>query len=469
MPRRRTVLPVAGLLTAVLLPVAPAAAHGIDAAPDLPVPSWLFGWAAAIVLVVSFVWLGTAWRTPRLRASGPADHDADTGTGRRVPLAVQVAAGLVGTALWLATMWAGWAGTDVPEANLAPTLVFVVFWVGVAMASLLLGDVWSVLSPFRAIGRAVSAVAARLGDGGPPAPPALPYPDRLGAWPAAVGLFAFAWLELVASSGELPANIATATALYSAATFIGMATYGVETWHRRAEAFSVFYGLLARIPRRPVLSGLGGYDAGVGVTAVVLVAIGTTTYDGLSGGSIYANTAPDVTRRLVDLGLSSDFSYTVYAAVLVVVALAVISGLYLLACRAAERTKGWPSGRSAFGTFGPSLVPIAAAYLVAHYLSLLLINGQSLPALLSDPLGEGKDYLGTADWTADPGILPPERNWYVQVAILIVGHVAAIVLAHDRALELFGGDHRAAARSQQVMLVVMVGFTALGLWLLSSL
>lgn len=465
MSRRRTAPLGAGLLAAVLLPAAPAVAHGIDAAPDLPVPSWLFGWAAAIVLVVSFVWLGTAWRTPRLRPSAAAGDRAPV-HGRRVPAAVQVPAGLVGTALWLATMWAGWAGTDVPEANLAPTLVFVVFWVGLAVASLLLGDVWSVLSPFRAVGRAVSAVAARLGVHGPPA---LDYPDRLGAWPAAAGLFAFAWLELVASSGERPANIATATAIYSAVTFIGMATYGVETWHRRAEAFSVFYGLLARIPRRPLLSGLGGYDAGPGITAVVLVAIGTTTYDGLSGGSIYADTAPDVTRWLVDRGLSSDFSYTVYAAVLVVVALAVISGLYLLACRAAERTRGWPAGRRAPREFAPSLVPIAAAYLVAHYLSLLLINGQTLPAFLSDPLGDGSDHFGTADWTADPGVLPPEHNWYVQVAILIAGHVAAIVLAHDRALELFGGDHRAAARSQQVMLVVMVGFTALGLWLLSSL
>jgi len=460
MSRRRAALG-AGLLAAVLLPAAPAVAHGIDAAPDLPVPSWLFGWAAAIVLVVSFVWLGTAWREPRLRPAAGTER-----VPRRVPLPLQLLGGLVGTVLWLATMWAGWAGSEIPEANLAPTLVFVVFWVGLAVASLLLGDVWSVLSPFRAVGRAVAALGGRVGLGGTQP---LAYPERLGAWPAALGILLFAWLELVASSGERPANIATATAIYSAGTFVGMAVYGVETWHRRAEAFSVLFGLLARIPRRPVLSGLGGYDAGPGITAVVLVAIGTTTYDGLSGGSIYADTAPDVTRWLVDRGLSSDFAYTVYAAVLIVVAIAVVSGLYLLACRSAERTKGWPAGRSAFDVFGPSLVPIAAAYLVAHYLSLLLINGQQLPAFLSDPLGDGSDHFGTADWTADPGVLPPEHNWYIQVAILIVGHVAAIVLAHDRALEVMGGDHRAAARSQQVMLVVMVGFTALGLWLLSSL
>lgn len=456
MPRRSTL--GTGLLAAVLLPAAPAAAHGIDAAPDLPVPSWLFGWAAAIVLVVSFVWLGTAWRTPRLRAEPAAV--------REVPLAVQIPVGTLAVVLWLATMWAGWAGTEVEEANLAPTLVFVVFWVGVAVASLLLGDVWSVLSPFRAVGRVVGALSRRAGFEGPPA---LDYPDRLGAWPAAAGVMAFAWLELVASTGDRPANIATATAIYSAATFVGMATYGVETWHRRAEAFSVLFGLLARIRRRPLLTGLGGYDATPGITAVVLVAIGTTTYDGLSGGSIYADTAPDVTRRLTDAGFSTDFAYTTYAAVLIVLVTAIVSGLYWLGCRAAERTRGWPAGRRALDEFAPSLVPIAAAYLVAHYLSLLLINGQSVAPLLSDPLGEGTDLFGTANWTPEPGVLPPEHNWYVQVAILIAGHVAAIVLAHDRALELFGGDHRAAARSQQTMLVVMVGFTALGLWLLSSL
>ncbi|PTL60481.1 fenitrothion hydrolase [Paraconexibacter algicola] len=467
MCRRRAALG-AGLLAAVLLPATPAVAHGIDAAPDLPVPSWLFGWAAAIVLVVSFVWLGTAWRTPRLRPAGPDAPGADRAPDAAdpVPLAVQIPVGALAVVLWLATMWAGWSGTEVPEANLAPTLVFVVFWVGVAVASILFGDVWSTLSPFRALGRGVGALTRRLGVEGPPA---VDYPQRLGAWPAALGVLAFAWLELVASSGDRPANIATATAIYSGVTFVGMAVYGVETWHRRAEAFSVLFGLLARIRRRPVLRGLGGYDATPGITAVVLVAIGTTTYDGLSGGSIYADTAPDVTRWLVRRGLSSDFSYTVYAAALIVVCIALISGLYWLACRSAERTRGWPAGRSAWDAFSPSLVPIAAAYLVAHYLSLLLINGQRLPALLSDPRGAGTDYFGTAGWTADPGVLPPERNWYVQVAILIAGHVAAIVLAHDRALELFGGDHRAAARSQQVMLVVMVGFTALGLWLLSSL
>lgn len=458
MSHRRTALGAA-LLGAVLLPTTPAVAHGIDAAPDLPVPSWLFGWAAAIVLVVSFVWLGTAWRTPRLRPATPV-------TRRDVPIGVQIPVGALAVVLWLAVMWAGWSGSEIPEANLAPTLVFVVFWVGTAVASVLFGDVWTTLSPFRAIGKAVGAVAERLGLGGPPA---LEYPDRLGAWPAAAGILAFAWLELVASSGEEPANIATATAIYSGLTFVGMATYGVDTWHRRAEAFSVLFGLLARIRLRPPLRGLGGYDATAGITGVVLVAIGTTTYDGLSGGSVYADTAPDVTRWLVRRGLSSDFSYTVYAAVLLIVCLTVIAGLYWVACRAAEKTKGWPSGTSAWDAFSPSLVPIAAAYLIAHYLSLLLINGQGVASKLSDPRGTGTDYFGTAGWTIDPGVLPPEHNWYVQVAILIAGHVAAIVLAHDRALELFDGDHRAAARSQQVMLVVMVGFTALGLWLLSSL
>jgi hypothetical protein len=114
-----------------------------------------------------------------------------------------------------------------------------------------------------------------------------------------------------------------------------------------------------------------------------------------------------------------------------------------------------------------SLIPIVAAYLVAHYFSLLVYSGQDLWRLASDPLGNGSDYFGGADFTIDYSVVTTNQIWYVQVAALVLGHVSALVLAHDRALILYGGA-RDAARSQIVMLIVMVAFTLLGLWLLSS-
>jgi hypothetical protein len=114
-----------------------------------------------------------------------------------------------------------------------------------------------------------------------------------------------------------------------------------------------------------------------------------------------------------------------------------------------------------------SLIPIVAAYVVAHYFSLLAYNGQDVLRLLSDPLGDGSDVLGTAQNTIDYGVVSATAIWYVQVVTLVLGHVAALVLAHDRALVIYG-SHRDATRSQIVMLIVMVCFTCLGLYLLSA-
>jgi hypothetical protein len=119
------------------------------------------------------------------------------------------------------------------------------------------------------------------------------------------------------------------------------------------------------------------------------------------------------------------------------------------------------------GSFAHSLIPIVAAYVVAHYFSLLVYNGQDVYRLASDPLGEGADLFGTATRAIDYGIISAPGIWYVQVGALVLGHVVALVLAHDRALTLYGSA-RAAARSPVVMLLVMVCFTCLGLYLLSA-
>ena len=136
--------------------------------------------------------------------------------------------------------------------------------------------------------------------------------------------------------------------------------------------------------------------------------------------------------------------------------------------RSASRAcRGSAGGASPGPALAHSLAPILAAYVVAHYFSLLAYNGQDLLRLASDPLGTGADLLGTADATIDYGVVSATAIWYVQVGALVAGHVAGLVLAHDRALALYR-DHRAASRSQMVMLVVMVMFTVLGLWLLSE-
>jgi hypothetical protein len=118
--------------------------------------------------------------------------------------------------------------------------------------------------------------------------------------------------------------------------------------------------------------------------------------------------------------------------------------------------------------FVHTLVPISYGYLLAHYFSLLVFQGQAVGFLASDPFGRGADLLGTSGWAVDYALVSAAAIWYVQVAALVAGHVAGLTLAHDRALIVY--DRRTlATRSQYWMLVVMVGFTCLGLYLLSAI
>ena len=113
-------------------------------------------------------------------------------------------------------------------------------------------------------------------------------------------------------------------------------------------------------------------------------------------------------------------------------------------------------------------MPIGLAYVVAHYFSLLAYEGQRIAYLVSDPLGTGANIFGTSSATVDYTWISATAIWYVQVAALVIGHVAGLVLAHERALVSFEGDSQVATRSQYWMLVVMIAFTSLGLWLLSA-
>ena len=143
------------------------------------------------------------------------------------------------------TIWAGLAGEQTPQANWAPTFVYVIFWLGFAAGSVLLGDIFKAFNPWRAIGRAVAGVARLVRRAPLPAP--LPYPERLGRWPAAAGIFGFAFMELAATDGDMPRNVAIAVLVYSAVTFVAMALYGIDAWIERGEAFSVYFNPYSRI------------------------------------------------------------------------------------------------------------------------------------------------------------------------------------------------------------------------------
>lgn len=434
----------------------PALAHGLGGRVDLPVPRWLFVWGASAALVVSFVALGVLWREPRLEGrSDPPGRDGPIQRLLTSPTA-EWAVRLVALAWFLLIAVAGLAGADDPAANLAPVAVYVWAWVGLAFACALLGNLWATLSPFDTLAQALAIGERRRWE----------YPRALGAWPAVAFLFAFVWLELVAPFGARPRVLGVAAAAYAGLTLAGMAAFGRETWERNGEAFAVLYDLLGRISPlgrdaegrvvlRPPLGGLPTLEPRPGLLAFVLVLLGSTTFDGLSRSSAWTSATGRLSEGARMLAGTAGLLGTILA----------VAAAYALAMAAAGAIgrRGW---HPLSVRFAHSLVPIAFAYVAAHYFSLLFLEGQLGLALLSDPFDRGWDLLGTAGWRVDLGLLSPTTIWYVQVAAVIAGHVGGVVLAHDRAVAIFPG--RVAIRTQYALLAVMVLFTVTALVLLSG-
>ena len=434
---RRLVAPALVIATLYAPPVAHA--HGVGGVSDLPLPGWLLAWGVCLVLVASFGVLAAYWPQPRLER--PRERRL-----LRFPAWLEPICGAVGVALFCLVVATGLFGSQVPFDNLAPAFVYAAFWVGLALLSAVLGDVFRPFNPWLTVARLI------------PGKRAAPYPEWLGYWPAAAGLLAFGWLELCSGSSDDPSTLAALALLYAAVQVAALWRWG-DAWSRRGDAFGVYFALMARLApltvrdrvllARPPLAGAPRLRRDPGVVALLCVALGCTTFDGITNDSAWPAT-PSI--AVSTLGLLA--------------AVGLVASLYGAGIHGMARADVGPP-RELAQRFVHSLIPIALAYVVAHYLSLVLSASQSLVALASDPFGTGADLFGTADLAIRYDVLSREALWGIQVAALLAGHVAGLVLAHDRALTVFRAT-RDAVRSQYWMLAVMVGFTSLGLWLLAA-
>ncbi|HKO38284.1 MAG TPA: fenitrothion hydrolase [Solirubrobacterales bacterium] len=451
-------------------------AHALSAREDLPVPAWLFAWAASIVLIVSFFALAAGWRSPRYEEL--RERPLGEGLSRALlGLPAQIVCGLVGVFLLGVAVYAGLEGTAAPDRNFALTFLFVTCWLGFPFFSAILGDLFRPFNPWRAVGRAVGAGFGLIAG---QRPAHLPYPEKLGRWPAAIGLLAVVWLEVIYGSGGVilePETAAIATLFYTAYTLAMMGVFGVEKWCERGEVFSVYFGMFGRLgifgtrdgrlERRRLFSAATSWATVPGSAAVVIASIATTSYDGASEGA-FQDPMESVFEWIADAGIGLTASLRITETLFLLLCFGGVALVYLLGVRGMRTVPGAPSLSRLRSGFAHTLIPIALAYLVAHYFSLFVFQEQAqFTYLLSDPLGTGTtDLFGTASSGVDYTILSANAIWYVQVAALVVGHVIGLMLAHDRAL-VYWPDYRKATASQYWMLAVMVAFTCFGLYLLS--
>jgi hypothetical protein len=454
-------------------------AHALVARKDLPIPAWLFAWGASIVLIVSFFALSAAWREPRFederwRPLGGVASRALIG----VP--AQLVCGAIGVFLLGVGIYAGLRGTEAPDRNFAITFFYVTAWLGFPLFSVLFGNVFKLFNPWRAVGRVAGGAFGLLAG---QRSAHLAYPKALGRWPAAIGLIAVVWLEIVyGTSGGVavglePHAAAVAALLYSAYTLAMMAVFGVEVWCERGEVFSVYFGMFSRLApfgvsdgrlgvRRP-FSAATKWAVVPGSAAMVIASIATTSFDGAQEGA-YKSAILSTFKWLSDRGMGLATALHVTDTIFIAITFAGVGLVYLIGVRGMAGVPGAPSLKKLRSGFAHTLIPIAFAYLVAHYFSLFVFQEQAqFTYLLSDPLGTATTNLfGTASGGIDFRVISSNAIWYVQVGALVVGHVIGLTLAHDRATA-YWGDYRLATRSQYWMLAVMVAFTCFGLYLLS--
>jgi len=404
--------------------------------------------------------------------------------------------------LFVLVILSGLFGQHNPGANFAPTFVWITWWVGFTFCVALVGNVWPLINPWKILFEWTAALFRRLNPKIDLELGALPYPSRLGVWPAVVFYTTFIWIEVVFDGSSVPRYVAFFAVSYSILTWWSMLVFGKDVWLRNGEAFSVFFGVLARfaptevrvktaefcercgsacgtddeeegcvncyecfaraspedreLKLRPPAVGLGRVEPVPpgGVFFVVLVLAGVA-FDGLLSTSLWnlwlrdlAPVAPE-TLGLLALPL---FFFAVYLGFVKLVQH--FGGGYV------------PFGHLA-RAYVYSLVPIAIAYEVAHYYTFLLIQGQGIIRHVSDPFGWERNLFGTGGFTINSRIIGADTVWYSQVALIVVGHVIAVYLAHLVALRLLR-DRRLATRSQYPLLALMVLYTIFSLWLMSQ-
>ncbi len=420
-------------------------AHGIGSQHDLPIsPFYAFAGAFA-ALFVSFLALGLLWSTSRFRGER---------SGLALPAALQRVADAPATRTTLRGLGLAAAllvllhlllGPDDPAHNPAPGAVYVLLWVGLVPASLLLGPVWRLLNPLRTLHRLLSRALNRSGTGHHP------LPARLGLWPAAAGLLAFTWLELVSPDPASTTTLLIALATYTTAHLLLAARYG-ESWFAEGDAFEAYSALLARLSplgrrddgrlvlRNP-FHGLDATPERPGLVATVCVLLGSTAYDGFSDNPSWINTLQ-----------TSPLGRTPTATLGLLGSIALVATLYCL-CAAATRLVSGPHP-GPLTAFAHSLVPIALGYLIAHYFSLLVVEG---PRTVSMAVG-----TDNAPGPAPP--LGPGGLAALQVIAVVTGHVLGVVAAHDRSVRLF--PPAKAVAGQLPLLALMITYTIGGLSLL---
>lgn len=430
-------------------------AHGTGGSTDLPIPYTYALIGAAWALTLTFALVALGWRKPRFDPAKPG-----VALPRRITALVDAKAtraviALLGLGF---TAWVLLAAIGGPQnnENALPGTFYVLLWVGLPTASVLLGPVWRLISPLRTVWELIPRGAKTID-----------YPSNWGYWPAALGLFAFVWLELASPNSASLTAIKLWLLIYAMVMLCGAGLFG-RRWFSRGDPFEVYSVVASRLSplrrdgrRRLIVVGnpfdhLPTLPVRPGTVAVLAVLLGSTAFDSFS--------AMPKWRAVVDATSAMPGGATL-ARTAGLLGFALIVGIsFWLAARATGGVDR-DARRKLPGRLAHSLVPIVLGYVFAHYLSYLVERGQQTVIRLSDPLDRGWNLLGLGQedvsyvLSMHPGVLAT-----IKVTCVVAGHIAGVVAAHDAALRLLPKGHQLTG--QLAMMLVMVAYTFTGLYLL---
>lgn len=482
---------LSGAVAGALIWPASALAHVANVEYRFPLPVWLYALAGGAVVLVSAPAAAFAVRRPK------EDRIGKTDLYRWIaPLRLGAIGTVITSFLFVVAIAGGFFGDQISfTANPAPLLIWVDLWVGLGLVSALVGNVWDFISPLSALGRDIDRFLARAGV------TARRYPAWLGAWPAVALLLLWTWAELISRSADRGRPLAIAALVYFAVQLVGIALFGAEVWLARAELFTVLARTFARFaplelyvrepegpcpaercsedderigcpacwlqaPRerrgirlRPYGSGVRrDGPLGVGGGAFVVTMLASVVYDGFRGTETFLRFYHYLVDRLDPSVTGESQAVSTLTMFLVVW----VFGLaFILVIGWLSRTEPGSAVEIA-GRYAPTLIPIAAVYFIAHYFLYLFYLGQLTPAVVLDPF-EREWIADYRPWTRVPGSVV----WWIQVGLIVWGHVVAVIEAHKISL----GVHRRPARtlaSQMPLVLLMVGYTFAGLWVLGQ-
>lgn len=447
-------------------------AHGFGQRIDLPVPLFLYLFGAGAVVALSFILLGLVSRRLTHWLYEYPIHNLTKHTWFRILSSRKVVESikLLVVGFFLTALASGIWGDQNSAFNMLPTVVWVLFAVGIPFFSAFIGDIWKVVNPLKTLFEYAEGVLKRMrvtvAD--------QPWSVAWGVWPAFALFFAFRWVENVSLDSATPFPLAMFVTLYTVVTFTGMALLGKETWLKHGDPFSVFFSFLSRfsiteakevggrteIYLRPPAVGLLQGEASVSQTAFVVLMLSSVAADGMLSTPFFQN----LFSSLLGAGLPWAVVGTVGLAGLFTVFTIVYAGFSLL-----TKTVSSDSATTfeVMRRFIYSLLPISIAYEIAHYLSILVVEGQRILYLVSDPFGKGWNLFGTANYEISYTVLNLKMLWNVQVTLIVVGHVIAVIIAHAIA-ERYYKNKQKALISQYPMLALMIFYSCLSLWIMAQ-